>query len=77
MPAQGDGVAAPLKAGEAVMFTGYTLHRSLANRSDRPRRAFFMQYAHADAVLPSKNQDVVDHPDAWVVRGRSSRVRKG
>lgn len=76
VPVQGDGIPVPLGAGEAVMFTGYTLHRSLANRSDRPRRAFFMQYAEADAEIPSRNTTAVDHPDAWVVRGRS-RPRKG
>ncbi len=76
VPVAGDGVPAKLKAGEAVMFSGYTLHRSLANRSTDPRRAFFMQYAHADALLPAKNLAAVDHPDAWVVRGSSSRPRQ-
>jgi phytanoyl-CoA hydroxylase len=75
VPVAGDGVPAPLRAGEAVMFSGYTLHRSLSNRSAAPRRAFFMQYAHADALLPTKNMAAVDHPDAWVVRGSSSRKR--
>jgi len=59
------------------MFSGYTPHRSLANRSNAPRRAFFMQYAHADAMLPAKGIAAVEHPDAWVVRGRSSRLHPG
>jgi len=42
--APNDGIPVPLKAGEAVVFSGLTLHRSLANHTDRPRRAFFMQY---------------------------------
>ncbi len=72
VPVEGDGIPVPLRAGEAVMFTGYTLHRSLANRSGAPRRAFFMQYAHADATLPAKGIRAADHQDAWVVRGRTS-----
>jgi len=45
VPVAGDGIPALLKAGEAVAFTGLTLHRSLLNHTDRPRRGFFMQYA--------------------------------
>ena len=47
-----DGVPARLRAGEAVAFTGYTLHRSLANRTDHPRRAFFMQYSDTAGDMP-------------------------
>jgi phytanoyl-CoA hydroxylase len=46
---EGNGVPAVLKAGEAVAFTGLTLHRSLLNHTDRPRRGFFMEYADANA----------------------------
>jgi phytanoyl-CoA hydroxylase len=42
--APNDGIPVPLKAGEAVAFSGLTLHRSLANHTGKPRRAFFMQY---------------------------------
>jgi phytanoyl-CoA hydroxylase len=72
VPVPGDGIPAVLRAGEAVLFSGYTLHRSKANRTAAPRRAFFMQYAHADARLPTKGMRCADHPDAWVVRGRTS-----
>lgn len=47
---EGNGVPAILKAGEAVAFTGLTLHRSLLNNTDQPRRGFFMEYADADAI---------------------------
>lgn len=69
-PVEGEGVPVPLTAGDAVLFSGYTLHRSLANRSGRPRRAFFLQYAQADADVPTRGLRAVDHPEAWVVRGR-------
>jgi phytanoyl-CoA hydroxylase len=72
VPVEGMGIPVELKAGEGVLFSGYTLHRSLANRSQAPRRAVFMQYAHADARLPTRgNAAVADHPDAWIVAGRS------
>lgn len=41
---EGNGEPVRLRAGEAVAFTGFTLHRSLANHSAAPRRAFFMEY---------------------------------
>jgi len=44
-----NGLAVLLKPGEAVAFTGYTLHRSLGNKTDKPRRAFFLEYCDADA----------------------------
>jgi hypothetical protein len=49
VPVEGEGVPAELKAGEAVVFSGLTLHRSLLNHSDKPRRAFFVEYADAAA----------------------------
>jgi len=54
--APSDGISVPLKAGEAVAFSGLTLHRSLANHTDKPRRAFFMQYGDyaANARLDGK-----------------------
>ena len=40
-----------MKAGDAVVFHGHTLHRSDGNRSlHRDRRLLFMRYADADAV---------------------------
>jgi ectoine hydroxylase-related dioxygenase (phytanoyl-CoA dioxygenase family) len=73
VPVEGDGVAAPMRAGEAVMFSAYTLHRSKANLSQAPRRAFFLEYAHADAVLPGEGGvRVRTTPEAWVVRGKAS-----
>ena len=40
----------PMKAGECLFFSCWTLHKSEANRSDRNRRILFMRYADADAV---------------------------
>ena len=67
-----DGVPARLKAGEAVIFSGLTLHRSKLNHTDRPRRAFFLEYA--DATSTYVKSDGTRYPAAvaghsWVVRG--------
>jgi len=60
----GNGIPVVLKAGEAVIFTGYTLHRSLGNQTDRPRRALFLEYCDADALFEDGtpiNQRPKDH----------------
>ena len=45
------GVPIPMKAGEAIFFHAWMLHKSEGNHSkDRDRRIVFMRYAHADAV---------------------------
>lgn len=69
---EGDGVPALLKAGEGVIFSGLTLHRSKLNHTDRPRRAFFLEYA--DAASTYVKSDGSRHPTAvsghsWVARG--------
>lgn len=70
---EGDGIPAVLKAGEAVAFTGLTLHRSLLNHSDHARRGFFVEYADPAATVQWHNQSevkpVTDHPNTWLVAG--------
>lgn len=43
-------VPMPLRAGEALFFHCWMLHKSEGNRSDRDRRVLFCRYADADAV---------------------------
>jgi hypothetical protein len=43
-------IPAPLRAGEALIFHGWTLHKSDGNFSQRDRRILFLRYADADAV---------------------------
>ncbi len=68
---EGDGVPAILKAGEAVAFTGLTLHRSKLNHSDKPRRTFFMQYVDANETIGNDDLPVVDKPITPAVHGVS------
>jgi len=74
---EGDGEPAILKAGEAVAFTGLTLHRSKYNLTDKPRRGFFSEYclpqAHyvAEVNGEEKRLPVTQREDVWVVRGEA------
>jgi phytanoyl-CoA hydroxylase len=72
VPVEGDGIPAILQAGEAVAFSGLTLHRSKLNHTDRPRRGFFMEYSDAAARWARDRKDwqpVTASPDAWLVAG--------
>jgi ectoine hydroxylase-related dioxygenase (phytanoyl-CoA dioxygenase family) len=72
----GDGIPAILKAGEAVAFTGLTLHRSKLNHSDKARRAFFMQYVDANGTSGDNNVPIVDKPMVYVVSGEADYFRR-
>ena len=77
VPVEGDGIPAILPAGHAVAFTGLTLHRSKLNHTDRPRRAFFMEYADAEARSSRDLKEwtpVVASPDSWLVAGQIPRT---
>lgn len=67
---EGDGVPAIMRAGEAIAFTGLTLHRSKLNLTDKPRRAFFMEYCTAPAHFSKDGAPVFHSPDAWIVSGQ-------
>ena len=73
VPVSGEGVPAILKAGEAIAFTGLTLHRSLLNHTDRPRRAFFLEYADAAATQQEGNgpkTPLTADGQTWLVAGQ-------
>lgn len=46
------GVPVPLKRGQAAIFSSLLLHSSGPNTTDRPRRAYVVQYAPTHAVNP-------------------------
>lgn len=74
----GDGIPANLQPGEAVAFTGLTLHRSKLNLTDNPRRGFFMEYADADAIEGASTDHprfIVDRSASYFVSGQSSLGR--
>jgi hypothetical protein len=72
---EGDGIPVRMKAGEAVAFSGLTLHRSTLNHTDRPRRAFFLEYADCDALVDHPGTGplkVTERSHSWVVQGRAT-----
>ncbi len=69
VPVEGDGVPARLKAGEAVAFTGLTLHRSKENKTEKPRRGFFIEYADAICRTANDNKCVIHADSSFLVSG--------
>jgi phytanoyl-CoA hydroxylase len=72
----GDGQAVPMMPGEAVAFTGYTLHRSKGNSTNKPRRAFFLEYCDADAKF-ADGTPINQKPAADLFAGGLSPVITG
>jgi ectoine hydroxylase-related dioxygenase (phytanoyl-CoA dioxygenase family) len=75
------GIPVELTAGSAVFFNGYTLHRSLPNRSQgRFRRALVTHYMSAHSLLPwSQGAPLapVDVRDIVMVAGEDPYAWKG
>lgn len=65
-------VAVPLRAGEAVAFTGLTVHGSGPNRSDAERAALFMRYCHPRVRMASEgDRPVLEDAHSWMVAGEA------
>lgn len=67
----GQEIPVELKAGEAVIFSGLTLHRSKQNHTDKPRRAFFMEYADAAAQCKAYNWETDSYDNELPISDRS------
>jgi len=65
-------VALALGAGEAVAFSGLTLHGSGPNRSAEPRPALFVRYCEPNVRMASEgNRPVLEDPHSWMVAGEA------
>jgi hypothetical protein len=72
--ARGEGslVAVELAAGEAIAFTGLTLHRSGPNLTDAPRTAFYVRYCAPHVRMMNEGgRSVLDDPHSWMVAGEA------
>ena len=69
----GDGaVPVHLAAGEAVVFSGMTLHGSGPNRSDAVRVGMHARYCHPGVrMVLHDNKPVLDDGHSWMVRGEA------
>jgi len=79
-----DAVPVEVKAGSVVFFNGYTLHRSLPNRSAGAyRRALVNHYMSAESLLPWKppaegqQMALADYRDIVMVAGSDPHAYKG
>ncbi len=68
-------VSVELAAGEAIAFTGLTLHGSGPNLTDIPRTAFYVRYCapHVRMMDVEGGRSVLDDPQSWMVAGESGR----
>jgi len=62
----------PLAAGEAVLFSGLTLHGSGPNRSPQHRVGMHARYCHPGVrMVTMDDRPVLDDPHSWMVRGEA------
>jgi phytanoyl-CoA hydroxylase len=66
------GVALPMKAGDAVLFNGLLLHRSLPNRTGTTRVALYLRYCDPSVVMVTHgNRPVLEDGYSWMVAGEA------
>ncbi len=81
---EADAVPVEIKAGAALVFDGYLLHRSLPNNgSHGTRRALVNHYMSAESLLPwfppsnGEAMALLDHRDVLLVAGRDPHAWAG
>jgi len=70
------GVALPMRSGDAVLFGGRLLHRSLPNVTDRARVALYLRYCDPRVVMIGHGPNgadvpVLDDAYSWMVAGEA------
>lgn len=67
-----EGVAVPMKSGDALLFSGHLLHRSLPNRTSAARHAMYLRYCTPDVIMVSAgNRPVLEDGYSWMVAGEA------
>lgn len=70
----GEGLAVPMRRGDALLFGGRLLHRSLPNRRAEPRLAMYLRYCTPDVVMQSDGgRPVLEDGFSWMVAGEAQR----
>lgn len=65
-------VPLPMRAGEAVAFTGQTLHGSGLNRTERERVGLFVRYCEPTAIMVTEGKKpVLEDAHSWMVAGEA------
>jgi phytanoyl-CoA hydroxylase len=69
------GVALPMRAGDAVLFGGLLLHRSLPNLTDAARVALYLRYCDPNVVMVGEgggaDKPVLEDAYSWMVAGEA------
>ena len=66
----GAAVAVPMEAGEAIAFTGQTIHGSGPNLTDRARVGLFARYCEPHVVMVNEDRrPVLADGHSWMVAG--------
>jgi ectoine hydroxylase-related dioxygenase (phytanoyl-CoA dioxygenase family) len=70
------GIALPMQAGDAVLFGGWLLHRSLPNATDVARVALYLRYCDPRVVMVGHGANgadvpVLDDGYSWMVAGEA------
>jgi len=66
------GTPVPMQCGDALLFSGHLLHRSLPNRSESARHALYLRYCTPDVVMvTSGNKPVLEDGYSWMVAGEA------
>ena len=68
----GEPVPVPLRAGEALAFSGLLVHGSGANRHEAPRIAYYVRYcAPWVRMVGEGGRSVLEDPHTWMVAGEA------
>jgi hypothetical protein len=71
-PTSAAAIPVPLRAGEAVAFTGLTLHGSGPNRSSHPRIGMHARYCHPTVrMVTHRDKPVLADRHSWMVLGEA------
>ena len=69
------GIALPMLAGDAVLFGGLLLHRSLPNLTDTARVALYLRYCDPRVVMAGEDgradKPVLEDAYSWMVAGEA------
>lgn len=67
------GVPVPMKQGDALLFGGLLMHRSLPNRTARARHAMYLRYCTPDVRMMSQGgRPVLEDGYSWMVAGEAA-----
>lgn len=69
---ENQGIPVPMAAGDALLFSGHLLHRSLENRTRVARHALYLRYCTPDVIMVNAgNRPVLEDGYSWMVAGEA------